>query len=530
MKPLFKTRGLEVHSAENIWNETKIDQALDFMEKYQLNTLIFHDSDLSPRITFQSEYSGSADFRKFHRNRGMLKIVPIWISREYLNHVIAKAAARKIKVMIEIKEICFPDEFPDKFGLRKNGKDICASDPIWWRYLTDKTKEICSALPDLAGIIVSPASWESKLSISETGCDCSSCRSITPKLWYKELINAMYYPLHQAGKLLVVRDFSYNPEEQAPLLEAIAESPADVVASLKVTPHDFYATFPNNAAISAPCLNEREKWVEYDVWGQFCGWSIVPAYMMDDIDYRMRHALDYGVNGFYARTDWEMIRDAWCLGSINEIYFKALARFGVEGPKAAFQEVEMQMEKQASEYEVKDKDHYISFLKRTWEILKRSLYVKGHVINQSSLLPLSLETAWWHMDVHDNLWKWDPSTQIYLEKNDSVLKEVLAEKDAVIGDLNYIRSSVKNENEYFRNLVEQFCAYTEMFCHAAKAIYMVKMEGPDIPWRQSARMEIEAMVQSSAKLQQYKPARYYGKTLFAHWRTEMLAKDLNWLI
>ena len=214
----FNIRGLELHGAENIWNEEKIDQALGFMESNQLNLLVLHDSDLSPRITFQMGYGLSNDFREFHRNRKMLKVIPIWIAQQYLNHVISKAAARKIKVMLEIKEICYPDEFLETFNLLKDGKHVCPSDPIWWKYLTDKTKEICEVLPGLAGIIVSPASWESKLSISETGCTCSSCRQATPKSWYKELIASMYRPLHQAGKLLVVRDFSYNPEEQIPLI------------------------------------------------------------------------------------------------------------------------------------------------------------------------------------------------------------------------------------------------------------------------------------------------------------------------
>ena len=131
------------------------------------------------------------------------------------------------------------------------------------------------------------------------------------------------------------------------------------------------------------------------------------------------------------------------------------------------------------------------------------------------------------MDVHDNLWKWVPGVKVYLETTAASLEEVLAEKDVALEEINRLKTLVRGEDEAFRALVEQFCAYTEMFCHAAKAVYLVKMRELDSGWRPKAKAEIEAMTQSSLKLQGFKPKRYYGEVLFSRRRTESLVNDLN---
>jgi hypothetical protein len=41
--------------------------------------------------------------------------------------------------------------------------------------------------------------------------------------------------------------------------------PKDVIYCIKVTPHDFYPTFPDNTLIAQ--VGGRPKWIEYDTNG-----------------------------------------------------------------------------------------------------------------------------------------------------------------------------------------------------------------------------------------------------------------------
>ena len=46
--------------------------------------------------------------------------------------------------------------------------------------------------------------------------------------------------------------------------------------------------------------------------GQYYGWGISPAVMIDDQRDRMRYALQHGVNGVLIRTDWESLDGHSC--------------------------------------------------------------------------------------------------------------------------------------------------------------------------------------------------------------------------
>src|SRR5690606_33160152 len=185
--------------------------------------------------------------------------------RHYINKVVREAKARGIAFYFETKEVSFVDELLEIVpGLRGADGGVDPENPFWWRLLDIKMKELVEAIPDFAGIIVSPGTRESKVSIA-----VDPERKIDATAWYAKLLGAMHAPLAASGKTLAVRDFSYTAAQQNHMIEAAGRVSPDMVISLKNTPHDYYPTFPDNPRIGH--TNGLRQWVEYDTWGQFFG-------------------------------------------------------------------------------------------------------------------------------------------------------------------------------------------------------------------------------------------------------------------
>ena len=127
----------------------------------------------------------------------------------YIRRVVEEAKRRNIRFFFEVKEISYPEGLfelaPD---LRKSDGAVCASDPFWWEWERKKIEELLDVLPSMDGIIVSPATRETKVSISTNTCSCSRCRDTDPLEWYADLLRSMYDPLNVQHKTLVLRDFA----------------------------------------------------------------------------------------------------------------------------------------------------------------------------------------------------------------------------------------------------------------------------------------------------------------------------------
>ena len=122
-------------------------------------------------------------------------------AREYLRKVASEAKKRHITFFFEVCEIWYPDGltelYPEILGAKGT---VCPTSPFWWEFLGAKYTELFDIIPDLDGVIVSPGTFESKLSISMHTCFCESCSSTTPLDWYTKLISSMYAPIESRGK------------------------------------------------------------------------------------------------------------------------------------------------------------------------------------------------------------------------------------------------------------------------------------------------------------------------------------------
>ena len=265
-------RGLELHG-RHIWSREALARALDVAVRNCLDTLVLHETDLVQMVTYPRSYLDPYGlWRNAPTRRGENAIEN---NKVWLDHVCRMAARRGVRVLVEVKEIGFPDEILElRPELLKDGV-VCPSEPFWMEFIERKTDEFLADFPLVAGMISSAGSTEGKTSRAQNKCRCPVCEATGLEDWYLGIITALHRATSRHGRLLAVREFAYKPADHAPLLAAIDRAPADVVLCSKATPHDFYLGFPHNPAIGG---RGRVQWIEYDTMGQFWGWGLFPAF------------------------------------------------------------------------------------------------------------------------------------------------------------------------------------------------------------------------------------------------------------
>jgi hypothetical protein len=440
--PTFRVRALEFHSSR-MWQWAQVNQALDFMQRFQMNALVFHQNDIVDHLVFPLAFFPDALMWK----RWPVRLHSVYQNRHYINKVAREAKARGIAFYLQIKEIWFVNELLEQVpGLRGPQGAICASDPFWWRFLDIKMRELLQAVPDLAGIIVSPGTRESKVSISANACTCARCQATDPTDWYTNLLRALHTPLAEQGRLLAVRDFSYSADQQSRMLEAARRVSGDIVISLKNTPHDYYPPFPHNPRIGHTA--GLRQWIEYDTWGQFFGLGFFPVSVVEDMQMRMRHALDSGAEGISLRTDWEVITDASAFNSPNVLNAIAGAMLGANlaTPLAAIYAAwaqhglfsPLKTGSQMQTVQAVDGEPaaqaLADFMKASWRVMEQAAYVRGHIFHEDDQYPETLVKAMdmlVHIHGRDD---WEPGASRLLDPTDENLSIIFAEKARALSE------------------------------------------------------------------------------------------------
>jgi hypothetical protein len=443
----FSTRALEVHSGY-VWNFDWIRKALDFAKRHDMTALVLHRNDIVDLTVYPGKLFGASEAGRniFERYREiypkLYKYTPTRRSgpyqrRDYLRRVLDLADRDGLEVYFENKELSFPDILTElNPQLVKNGT-LCPNDPFWWEFVRTKYTELFQDLPDIAGIITAPGTGESRLAISSNRCTCDQCRNSTPQAWYGKLIMAMYEPIRAAGRQLAVRDFVFDKQAQTELAETIEKLPEDVIVCLKNTPHDYYPTFPDNPRLGD--VGNHRQWVEFDTMGQYFGWGVGPAIMIDDYRRRMATALEQGVEGVILRTDWESLDGHSCFHTPNLINLHAASALAVDAvvSSAAIHREWLtengMISADAPDRAIDDAAAWSERLfARSWEIVSRSLFVNDCVFSDSSNYPVSLDHAWWLAEEKNSLKDWDPAKENALETSEGNVRAILAEKDEAV--------------------------------------------------------------------------------------------------
>ncbi|MCJ0762753.1 hypothetical protein [Variovorax terrae] len=439
----FAVRALEFHSSR-MWQWAQVEQALSFMHQFDMNALVFHQNDIVEHLVFPEAFFPDELMWK----RWPVRLHSIYQNRHYINKVAREAKALGIRLYLQIKEIWFADALLEIVpGLRGADGSVCPSDPFWWKFLDIKMCELVQAVPDLAGVIVSPGTRESKVSISANSCRCERCAALSPADWYADLLGAMERPLAAAGKTLAVRDFSYSADQQSHMLDAARRCSPDIVISLKNTPHDYYPTFPDNPRIGHTA--GLRQWIEYDTWGQFFGLGFFPLSVVEDMQRRMRHALASGAEGISLRTDWEVITDAGSFNSPNILnviggamlaqdverdldgIYAAWARHGLYSPMRSASEMAPPQVPAHPQAPVWLRD----YMRASWQVMEKAAYVRGHLFHEDDQYPESLAKAFdmlVHIHGRDD---WEPGASRLLEPTDENLEIIFAEKEQALAEV-----------------------------------------------------------------------------------------------
>jgi len=441
-KKEFAVRGIELHSLY-AWVFKWIDSCLTFMQRERFNTLVLHRNDFVDLIVYPGKYFGckkdsyDSIFERYKEIfRTLYKFTPTRRSgpyqrRAFLKRVLTIAKKRGISIYVENKELYFPEILLEFYPeLVKNGK-ICATDPFWIEFLKEKYREFFAEFPEVDGIITAPATGESKVSITSNRCTCERCRNTSRAEWFKNVLEAMYEPIHAAGKKLVVRDFVFNPEAHKAIASVMENLPSDVVISLKNTPHDYYPTFPENPRIGN--VGDHEQWLEFDAMGQYFGWGIGIANLADDYRRRMKSALEKGADGIILRTDWESLDGHTAFRTQNKVnlYAAGMLSNNVNTTNHDIYDHYLSSEGWYAGKDNREKtlEYYTSIIDRTWPLASKTMFVNSCVFSDSSLMPISYEHAFWLAEEKNSLKDWIPEKSDALAPKRERLEENLQEID-----------------------------------------------------------------------------------------------------
>ena len=445
----YETRAVEVHDFVRIWDLDEMRRRLRFMVANDMNTLVLHEPGIVDKIVFPAQFLGGkseganlfelyqqidADIYHYALRENLNPF-----RRDYLTQLIAESAEAGVAVFLEDKELWFKDFILKSHPEILTNGVFCPSKSFWWEeFLPAKYTELFIMLPQLAGVVTSFGTGESRLAISNMhNCSCEQCRKLDPAVWHRNMVNGMYKPFRKAGKRLVIRDFIYQKEEQDQFARALEKLPIDIVLSLKNTPHDFYPTFPDNPLIGK--VGEREQWIEYDVHGQYFGWGITPCIMTDDLVHRLDHGLRNNVSGFIMRTDWEGVQDTSCFDTPNLVNLYAAAILG-KNPAADRRDIyarwlieEKLVEDGIGPRALKDcVDWSMGLLEQTWAVVRGTVFVNGTVFSDNSAFHVNIRQPTWIAETHHSLKNWFSGAEDALGMQDVNAKKILDEKDEAL--------------------------------------------------------------------------------------------------
>lgn len=486
----FQFRGLEFHN-NRMWKWQSVENALNMMQKFDLNALVFHQNDLIDYLVEPQAYLSEEELWKYWP----VRYCNIGTNIKYIRKVIQEAKKRGIDFYLEVKEIWYPEAILDKFPhLRGADGHICPTDPFWFEFLRVKTEEVLNVIPDLAGIIVSPATRESKVSISANQCTCERCRRTKEYDWYYQYLQALNEPLSRNGKTLVVRDFAYSTSSQGAVIEAAENVSRDIVIALKNVPHDFWPVYPNNPAIERP--SNLRKWIEYDVWGQYAGLGVYPCNLVPDIMKRHLHCLKNGCDGIWYRTDWEILNECSNFNSLNmvnligaamhakdpsvteEEIFKAWTQYGIT---TAMRE-ESCMEKPVVPTAPDAWKRLNDFMTAGYKILEKTLYVYGHVFNYSSRYQHAYQSIYNVMNVYHQRVQWDKESAKYIVPTEENIARIIAEKEQALEESKRLYDILKPETlgagerleKELNDICELYPLYVEGYLLSARAYFRMQ--------------------------------------------------------
>ncbi len=373
---------LEIHDA-SLWEPLRVLPIIETMERWGYNALALHQNDLLDVCT---QLGLSANYGVTDLRLKKVRNAAAWLSL-----LTEELSAFGAELFLEIKEPSYHDYalefFPDLIARDGHPDPL---HPDWPRFCRRKTEELLSRVPSIGGLIVNLSSPESRVSLpdhlSVQGAE------INETDWFTQMIAAFHEPLEATGKRLLVRDFSYTPDLQSSVLQAVDSFGGRVGASVKITAHDYFPEFPQNPvarSVKSPVIFELEA------FGEHMGWGAIPNCRVAEFRDRMRGAREIGASGVLMRTSWEAIPGSNALDSISAVNVFALPKlFETDGePK----QLVMDWLLEAFGVQGGIASQVADLLLESWEI-PAAAYWNTKVFPRHSCLPSSWQEGWLSME------------------------------------------------------------------------------------------------------------------------------------
>lgn len=483
-------RALEFHN-NRMWNWKSVEAALDVMPQLGLNTLVFHQNDIIDHLVLPKAYFDE----DLMWARWPIRLCWMDMNRTYIDQVIRKARSLDIDFYFQVKEIWYPESLLELYPeLMTPAGCVCPNDPFWFEFLKVKLAELLDVFPGIAGIIASPATRETKISISTNPCECDRCRATDPRDWYRNYLQTFHNALAARGKTFVVRDFSYSADQQHFLIEAAAECSKDIVIALKNVPQDFWPTFPDNPKIGQ--TNGLTQWMEYDVWGQYCGLGVFPVSLVEDIRHRLDYSRERGVTGVIYRTDWELLNESSVFNSFNmlnlvagallakdpgtplEYIYQTWTDYGLFSSLTAESCTAKPVVPTSPDAVTK----LMNFMKASWAVMEKTSYVRGHVFQYNSQFEHSMAAIHKVMLDYHGREKWEPGSSQTIQPTDENLEIIFEEKRAAVEEVERLESILQPETlglpdkftEDIRTMLNLYGYYVRGFDASARAYFLAR--------------------------------------------------------
>lgn len=301
----------------------------------------------------------------------------------------------------------------------------------------------------------------------------------------------LYQTLRSLGKKMVLRDYMEDEAASWQLVNALQVLPPDVRVSIKAVAHGYRPGFVNNPLLTQ--LEGRIKWIEFDMWGLEYGWTLLPCYLLEEIQGRLSWVESMAgehLEAITGRLSWEWISNSSLINSVNSVNLHGLAMFGREifmSEKQAFHcWLTDMLEHKVG---VAELNTFHQLYTCSYEWMRKTPYILGHVLHHYSQVPESYAQAVKQLQLH--LRHSDDYTMSVLfpmgdpDTGREQYQQLLLEKQRAIflaqdsrNRLHQIIHSIamsEEKRDLFKRVWERVPYYTEMFNGVARCVAMKMM-------------------------------------------------------
>lgn len=460
MYALTLLRLLEVNSSL-IWHWPYLQNVINMMKRDGFNGLVIHQQDLFALLTSPSDYCQNGKENLICEQQEKLL---------YLQRLCRICNGNGIRIWLQGEAFPFGGKLQEKFPEYALIENTHADEAFWKKFYQLKIAESLSQLPAIDGVIVTlpkhlpyRANWSSTLPY-------------------------LYQILRSLGKKLVLRDYMDDESASWQLLNALQVLPGDVRVSLKAVPDGYRPGFATNPLLMQ--LEDRIKWIEFDLWRLEYGWTLLPCYLLEEIKGRLSWVenktgdLLEAVSG---RLNWEWISNSSLINSVNSINLHGLAMFGHEvgmSEKQAFHCWLTDMLEHKVDIAEVDAFHQLYISSHEW--MTKTPYILGHVLHHYSQVPKTYQQAVKLLQLHSRRSDdFSLSTLFPPDDPDTGLEQyqlMLLEKQRALFLAQNTRSQLhfllqqthisEGKRELFKRVWERVPWYATLFSEVAKGVAM----------------------------------------------------------